>query len=174
MVWCSEISPQILRKRHDGHGTFKAFIKAWHGGFSNVSVISDDFVPLFPCVFYSFAVPHFLKFGSDACLIFFWWFSRNVSGKMKLAPLPWNLRKYLTDGILNTFMSIRSNHQKPLETTFFQFLEKGIPSFFGFVVIYFKSEYFTVSFLICTVSDHKRFGNNSVFFPDLEVGCIHY
>jgi len=57
---------------------------------------------------------------------------------MKLAPLPWNLRKYLTDGILNTFMSIRSDHQKPLKATFFQFLEKGIPSFFGFVVIYFK------------------------------------
>ena len=92
---------------------------------------------------------------------------------MKLASLPWNLGKYITDGILNAFMSIRSDHQKPLDPTFFQFLEKGIPGAFGFVVIYFKSKNFTVSFLICSISDHKRFGNNSVFVPDLEVGCIH-
>lgn len=138
MVWCSEISPQILGEHHDGHGTFKAFIKAWHGRFSNVSVVSDDGVPLFLA---ASMVSQFHISWSSALMPAdtFWVIFPKCSWQNEtgiFAMEPQEIHYWWHPECLH-------EHQKwsseALGSTFFQFLEKGIPGAFGFVVIYFKS-----------------------------------
>ena len=77
---------------------------------------------------YRITVPHFLKFCPDPRLIFLGHLFRDILRKMELAALPRNIWKHLADGILDAFVSIRSNHQEILEAAIFQALEKSIPS----------------------------------------------